>query len=574
MILAYLLLGRRMSKQFTFSSIISADPYQRNFYVSSLNGLARTDSPSFSREQYAISFLNTKGFISALIGISKNVPEDDIHDALDNKVYEELALDMAVEYTIQYIEALNHISESDRFFHIFVVDPLTLEQEFTSVIASIKYIDQIIPIPLLIKSLYIKDIISSSNPHGFIYFQEDDAFFTVYNEQEFIYTKSLKYSLKQIHERFCELLGEPVEFNTFKTALTSQGLHSTNAEYQRSLLKLFGEIFLHINDVITYTKRAFEIKQFETIYIGTSSGFIDGLDEYAQTYLGLKSQPFDFDYGFKTSEKNVDQIHQLMHLYARLEMNERYESNFTLFHRPPPFAKRDSGKLILVAAASFAVALLYPGTYWALSYIEEFRYGLMSQEYEHIHIEKTTREATVNLKLANQSAAQALLDEQKIAYKQKQDTLIQIHDKKENYPMKAKILADFTHSFNQYGVKLESLSYRDESVVIQDENSSLKQYHGPFNDTEHSTDGLVAIGKEDFNQSYADLKKLDYSTKDGKLASKAFTFILSAPKMQSITDLLKNLTTTKNDNYDFSLHLVSYDSNSSAYLSELKAVLK
>ncbi len=72
-----------------------------------LNSISEIASPSFSKEQYAISFLNTKGFISALIGISKNVPDDDIYDALENKVYEELALDMAVEYQIQYIEAIN-----------------------------------------------------------------------------------------------------------------------------------------------------------------------------------------------------------------------------------------------------------------------------------------------------------------------------------------------------------------------------------------------------------------------------------------------------------------------------------
>lgn len=511
-----------MSKQPTFSTTISANPYRKDFYTGSLNGISSIDSPSFSKEQYAISFLNTKGFISALIGISKNVPDDDIHDALENKVYEELALDMAVEYNIQYIEAANRMSESERFFHVFVVDPLTLEQEFAPIIESIKYIDQIIPVPLLLKSLYVKETIHSSNAHGFIYFQENDAFFTVYNEQEFIYTKSLKYSLKQMHERFCELLGEPIELVSFENILATQGLNAANPEYQKNLLKLFGEIFLHVNDVITYTKRAFEIKQFETIYIGTAVGSIDGLDEYAQTYLGLKAHPFDFDYGFKTAEGYIDQIHQLMHLYARLESDERYECNFTLFHRPPPFAKRDSGKLILITAAALATALLYPGTYWGLSYVEEFHYALMKQEYEHVHIEKMTREATVNLKLANKNAAQALLDEQKTAYKQKQDTLIQVHDKKVNYPMKAKIAADFTRSFNQYRVKLKSLGYSEE------ENTSTK----------------------------------------------TFSFMLTAPKTQDITALLKHLTATKQDRYDFDLQLISYDSNSSTYLSELKAVLK
>lgn len=510
-----------MSIQNTFSTILSANPYRRDFYLSTLNSITDVSSPSFKKEQYTISFLNTKGFISALIGISKNVPEDDIYDALENKAYEELALDMAIEYQIQYVEAVNRINDSERFFHIFVVDPLSLEQEFTPVVDAIKYIDQIVPVTLLLKSLYVKDFIESNSAHGFIYFQEDDAFFAVYNEQEFIYTKSLKYSLKQMHERFCELLGEPIDLISFENILASQGLNATNPEYQKNLLKLFGEIFLHINDVITYSKRAFEIKQFESIYIGSAVGNISGLDEYAQTYLGLKIQPFDFDFGFNTGGKNVDQIHQLMHLYARLESNERYECNFTVFHRPPPFAKRDSGKLILVIAAALATALLYPGTYWGLSYVEEFHYALMNQEYEHVHIDKITREATVNLKLANKNAAQTLLDEQKAAYKQKQDTLAQVHEKKVNYPMKAKIAADFTHSFNQYRVKLKSFAYNEEN------NGSIK----------------------------------------------LFSFMLTAQNTQDITALLKNLTSTKKDKYDFDLKLISYDGNST-YLSELKAVLK
>jgi hypothetical protein len=88
--------------------------------------------------------------------------------------------------------------------------------------------------------------------------------------------------------------------------------------------------------------------------------------------------------------------------------------------------------------------------------------------------------------------------------------------------MKAKIAADFTRSFNQYRVKLNALAYNEEN------NSSTK----------------------------------------------VFSFMLTAPNTQNITALLKHLTATKHDKYDFDLQLISYDSNSSTYLSELKAVLK
>ena len=511
-----------MSKQQTFSTIISANPYRNDYYVGTLNSISNIASPSFSKEQYAVSFLNTKGFISALIGISKNVPEDDVYDALENKVYEELALDMAVEYQFQYIEAINSSTESERYYHVFIVDPLTLEQEFLPTVQAIKYLDQIVPVPLLLKSLYVKELLDSSGVHGFIYFQENDAFLTIYRDQEFVYTKALKFSLKQMHERFCELLGETIDSGSFENILATQGLNPSNPEYQKTFFKLYGEVFLHINDIITYAKRAFEIKQFDAIYLGTAVGPISGLDEYAQTNLGLKSHPFDFDFGLKSGQNSVDQIHQLMHLYARLESEERYECNFTIFHRPPPFAKRDSGKLILVVAASLAAALLYPGTYWGLSYVEEFHYALMNQEYQKVHIEKIDREKKINLKIANKNTAQALLDAQKTAYKQKQDTLIQVHEKKVNYPMKAKIAADFTRSFNQYRVKLQSIGY-----------------------------------SEDTNTS-----------------AKAFSFMLTASNTQDITALLKHLTETKRDKYDFGLKLISYDGNASSYLSELKAVLK
>lgn len=507
-------------KQHTFSTVLSANPYRGDYYIGTLNTITESKSPSFSKDQYAVSFLNTKSFISTVINISKNIPEDDIYDALETKVYEELALDMAVEYQIRYLEAFHQGDGNERHFNVFIVDPLNLEEEYIPIIDAIKYIDEVVPVPLLLKTLYTKNFITSSDIHCFIYFQENDAFFALYNEQDFLYTKSLKYSLKQIHERFCELLGEQIDLSTFETMLATNGLNTSDPEYQKHLIKLFGEIFLHINDVLTYSKRAFEIKKIDQIFIGAAVGSLLGLDEYAQTYLGIRTVPFEFDYGFNTNGKTIDQIHQLMQLYARLDSDEKYDCNFTVFHRPPPFTKRDSGKLIIAVAASLAGALMYPGVYWGLSYVEEFHHALLSKEYEQVHIEKMEREAIINLKLANKTAAQTLLDEQTSAYKQKQDSLIQIHDKKVNYPMKAKLLADFTRSFNQYNVQLKTLGYAEDNL------------------------------------------------------SKTFTFMLTAPKTQNVTALLKHLTDTKRDKYDFNLELISYNEDEKSYISELKAVLK
>lgn len=509
----------RTTKQ-TFTSVLSVNPYNNTYYTGVANRLNAEESPAYAKDQFAISFLNTKSFITTTVDISKNIPEEDVYDALENKVYEELALDMAVEYHIQFIEAPQS-DENNRFYHVFVVDPLTMEEEFAASVEKVKYLDRIVPVPLLLKSLYQREIIDENGVHAYLYFQENDAFFTLYHDQEFVYTKSLKFSFKQMHERFCELLGEQLELANFVRLLAEEGLSASNTEYQKHLIKLFGEIFLHINDVLTYAKRAFDIEKIDSVYIGSQIGAVSGLDEYSQTYLGLTSKPFDFDYGFESEAWYIDQIHALMQLYALTPAAERYDCNFTVYHRPPPFLQRKSGQLITTIAASIVIAMAYPVTYWSMDYTEELRKQVLTKEYNEVHSVKVTREATIKLKLAEQERVQKLLDAEEAEFNAKKETLTKIRDIKVNYPMKAKALTAFTEDFNKYGVSLTKIAY--------DENE-----------------------------------------KDGKW----FTFSLTATHDKKITALLEYLTKAKTEDYRFILTMITYDGKQSRYYSELKAVLR
>lgn len=503
----------------TFSSVISINPYKNSYYKEVSNTLIPEENPGFSKDQYAIAFLSTKHFITAMVDISKNIPDEDVYDALENKIYEELALDMAIEYHIRYVEA-SITDENNRYFHVFVVDPITLDEEFSDAVAKLKYIDQIVPEPLLLKSLYDKEIIDDHGVHAFIYFKENDAFFTLYNEQEFIYTKSLKFSFLNMHERFCELLGEQIDYSMFLQLLSEEGLSATNTEYQKHLIKLFGEIFLHINDVLTYAKRAFEIDRIDQVYIGSQISSISGLDEYSQTYLGLTSIAFDFDYGYESEEWYIDQIHYLMHLYTEMDSDERYDANFTIFHRPPPFLKRKSGQIIALTAASLVFAMAYPVSFWTMTYAEDIHKQLLTEEYNEIHNIKVTREATIKLKQANKDRVFKLLNNEKSEYDSKKATLEKIHDVKVNYPMKAKILTDFAANFNRYKVRLTEASYTE------------------------------------------------------KKDEKAFTFALNAKRDKQITALLEHLTKTKTKQYQFLLKKISYDPEKFRYHGEMKAVLR
>ena len=162
-----------MSKQeqHSFSSVISINPYKYTYINGISSFLTQEKEAEFSKDQFAISYLNTKEFINAQIEISKNIPEEDLYDAINSKAYDELALDQAVEYQIQYIEIFSNLDEENRHFHVFIVDPLDVTQTFAPVIDQVKYIDIVIPVPLLLQSLYTKEIIDDNGVHCFIYFK-------------------------------------------------------------------------------------------------------------------------------------------------------------------------------------------------------------------------------------------------------------------------------------------------------------------------------------------------------------------------------------------------------------------
>ncbi|MDD2905221.1 MAG: hypothetical protein WBK95_06660 [Sulfurimonas sp.] len=507
------------STQHSFSSVISINPYNNTYFSGMSNILDEAFTPSYVQNQFVISFLNTHSFINAKIEISKNIPQEDLTDAIFNKVYDELALDQAVEYQIQFIETFNTLDLENRYFNVFIVDPLIITQTYQDAIDKLKYIDIIIPSPLLLKSLYTKNLIQNNGVHCFIYIQENDAFVTIYHDKEFVYAKSIKFSLKQMHERFCELYGERVEYQDFINFISTQSLKETQSSYKSFVIKLYKELFVNINDILTYLKRAFDLEKIEHLYIGMKIPSLTKLDEMIESELNIKASDFAFDYGFQSNSEHIEQMHALMHVYATLSPHERYESNFSTFHRPPKFIKRESGKLIMAVAASFAIAFAYPITYWVLSYAQELQLNLLQQEYVDVHNIKISRETTIKNKEADKEKALALLKKEKDEYTDKKNTLIKIHDVKVNYPMKAQLISTLTKDLNDYDVQLETLNYNEKESI------------------------------------------------------KTLTLNLVAEDDKKITKLVEHLTNMHQGVFKFSLNYISYKDDTKKYFSALKVEL-
>jgi hypothetical protein len=345
-----------------------------------------------------------------------------------------------------------------------------MAQSFSPLKRRISYVDYITAAPFLIGALYRNGIIDQ---HGgaecFIYFQKNDAFLALYQNGHYLYSKSLRYSLREINERFCSLLGERVDEDTFFAMLQKDGLNTTDIKYQQQFMKLFGEIFLYINDISVYAKRYCNISQISRVYIGTDIGIIFGMNEYAKSYMGVEALDFNFSIAINSREQYIDQVHTMMVLAAQLYIESGESdaaSNFTIFKRPDPLSKRPAGKFLGIIGAAVLISLLYPAYQFGFGGYKMFSSSLKTAEYNDVKPKADVlRGEIAGLENDNNTTFKALINEDSILGLRKQ-LLSEIRAKRVKYTMKATVVSDLISLANSNNVKIEKITQQNNTIVL------------------------------------------------------------------------------------------------------------
>ncbi len=444
-------------------SIITVDPYAHKYYVLKNDTFQPLNKLTFNKSNFITSYLSNKDMISTTVYLSRSIPEEDIADILDIKAYEELGLDQASDYVISSSEVEN--AGEEREFHIFVAEPQVLDELYLPIKNQTKYIDLVIPAPLLYKTLYNKEILSDNGTQCFIYFTHHDAFVTLYRNGEFLYSKSIEFSLEQIYEKYCEMIGEKVDEKEFFSTLESEGLKTTNNDYQQNFMKIFGEVFININDIIIYAKRAFQLDTIDQMYIGSSRGPIVGLDEYSQNYLGLQSADLNFNYHVNTDEWYTDQLQYLM-LLSSLDYVEDESSivNLTMFPRPPAFVNRAGGQFLIATFAAVSVGLAYPLIYLIGSYVNDAKIYALSIQNDKLQTEATKYKQILGKKKKEIASLDEKIGKLSTRYQAKTKTLTSIYNKKANYRLKSETFYDIAEELTKFDV-LTDMMYSKEDTI-------------------------------------------------------------------------------------------------------------
>jgi len=456
---------KKSSSQSTIKNIVTLDAYTDKKYIFKSDTFQPLNKYSYNTSNFITSYISNKDIISTTVSISRSIPNEDIADILDIKAYEELGLDQATNYVVSSTEVEN--SGEEREYHIFVAQPEILDELYLPVKQQTKYLDLIIPAPLLYKALYRKEILQDNGTHCFIYFTKMDAFVTFYRNGEFLYSKSIEFSLEQIYDKYCEQVGEKVDEKEFFTVLESEGLKTAKSEYQQNFMKIFSEVFITINDIIIYAKRAFQLETIDHMFIGSVQGPIIGLDEYSQNYLGIQSADLNFNYNVKNDEWYTDQLQYLM-LLTSFDYMEDEESvvNLTMFPRPPSFVNRASGQFIITTFAAISLGLAYPLVYLIGSYINDAKiYAL------NIENTKLTTESKKYKKILGEKKQQIKVLDTEIAkvskiYGSKTKTLTSIYDRKVHYRLKSGTFYTIADDLNKFDVHVNNMYTQDDVIWL------------------------------------------------------------------------------------------------------------
>lgn len=442
----------------TISRVLSINPFSAKSYLLKNDTIKALDKVRYEPSNFIASYLSPKDMIFTTIGISRSIPKEDLQSVIEIKAYEELGLDQASDYVIDAFEVTSQNEE--RLFHVFVVKPDTLYTNYGGIVGEIKYIDLITPAPLLYEVLYQKEMVSSLGIHCFISILDNDAFVTIYKDGIFLYTKSFDYSLGRIHERTCEVLGEHIDAKEFFGILMQEGLMTKQANLQKALMKVFGELFIALNDIIIYVKRAFKIEGLDQIYFYSQKGDIAGVDDYSANYLGLRSSSPQFDFGFNSDEWHIDTLDYLLMLRA-LEYNKGDVSNvvnLTVFPRPPAFTKRASGQFLIALAAAIVVGLAYPLYHFGSSMFLDVATAVLAKEEANLGAEATKYRQILGEKQKKIELLDAEVTRLSTIYRAKEGTLNAIYDKKVNYKMKSEAFFNFAEELKRFGVGVGQLS--------------------------------------------------------------------------------------------------------------------
>ena len=299
-------------------------------------------------------FSYEKGVVTASIGynhilnitfkLPKTIEKDMLEVEAEQYIFTEGSLDYSKEYKINYF-----FKEYDEYINVeaFVVATDILKTEYEKYLKVYKYIDFISAKPFVFKSYY--DITNTAPKNDvFIYFDEDEAFLSCFENGEFVFVKSItKLSIlaKQLN----------LSIEEIKSILTTKGLNKNNYEDKNvfSIVEyFFSQFFMKVSNLINYAISYYRLSKINRIFFYSSFEIKNLYDSFVNFWdlSGIEFKKYEIP-------TDYDAFDYTATVYNSKHYQQENE-NFSVFPKPIPFYKTKTGVLVFLIFISLAFILI------------------------------------------------------------------------------------------------------------------------------------------------------------------------------------------------------------------------
>lgn len=508
-----------MAKTAKKREIVAFEPGTTDGYKLADNFLNKISGKEKTSSAYNITYVPGENVMFASIEVPNDSEEDEL-SIITNKTYELLELDLEKDYKISYSISGASVGVNT-VYNVFVIESEKIETEFKKIVNIHQYIDYIDIEPLMYQCYYSSKILDSTGIQVFIYFHKTFTTLTVYKDGELLSYKIItKLSIDMLFSSYIRELGERIPEHMFLTELSKYGYDHPDDAKRVALNKVFAEASLFLANNLDVILRNFNLSQsvISKVIVGTDKGLshnflqkievlfscfrehnvdrlielmLDNKVEISQDslnvgeFINIHKIKYDISRNIRNfivgannskegneedKENNEININPFV-LLSILRANEQLKLpndvfNVSPFLRPPPFAKRSSGKLIISILSVCVLASIYPTYNYACSYfIEKER-----KEIEAVLPSKRSEDAEIKRKIENLKSELSSLNNQindlRNTLNYRYALLNNIYNKKVNYLSKAELSVEIANILNNSDIKVTNLLIENNRINI------------------------------------------------------------------------------------------------------------
>jgi hypothetical protein len=270
----------------------------------------------------------------------KSINEDIIESEIYKYLFNEGGLTLGKDYVIKYIyKKINN----EYLIDVFVIETEQLNNKFINIIKKVKYLDFISLRFMAFGEYYELANIEKDGTDVFIYFDEKESYAAFFEKGEFCCIKSL-IKLSSVFK------GNAL--NKVIKNLKEKGLDNFLYEDIREFEEIesfFNQFFGRLNSVINYVVSFYSINEVKNIYFYIPFE-IKNFFEHFEKLFALSG------YNFKKLQLNTSYDYlDYLTTYFNVKNYNNDKINFSIFKRPPPIYKTESGKFLIFTFVLFLI---------------------------------------------------------------------------------------------------------------------------------------------------------------------------------------------------------------------------